>query len=125
MMSGFYDGVNGHRTYRFAAATLSAAAIVGRVQGPAGKVGRVIGFEYVVTTTTTTNPAVITVDTNAGLTGPFTSSVPVATAPAAGAATAAQMKAGAELPADTVIEIASDGGPGAGAADLNVTIAWY
>jgi hypothetical protein len=125
MMSGFYDGVNGHRTYRIAAATLSSAAVVGRVQGPAGKVGRVTGWEYVVTTSTTTGAASMTVDTNAGLTAPFTTSIPVATAPAAGAATAAQLSAGDELPADTIIEIASDGGPAAGAADLLLTIQWY
>lgn len=123
-MSGFYDGVNGHRTYRFDALTLSAVAVIGRIQGPAGKVGRVTGFEYVVTTTTTTAAAAITIGEN-GAAAPFTGSIPVATAPAAGAATAAQLKAGSELPADTIIEIASDGGPGAGAADLLVTVQWY
>ena len=125
-MSGTgYDKAQSLRTYRFEAETLSAAAVLQRFQGPAGKRGRVVGFEYVVTTTTTTAAAAITVDTNAGLTGPFTGSVPVATAPAAGAATAAQLKAGAELPADTIIEVASDGGPGAGAADLILTVQWY
>lgn len=124
-MSSFYDGVDGRRTYRFAAATLSSAAVVGRIQGPAGKVGRVVGLEYVLTTGTTTNPTVVTIDTVAGLTAPFAATIPVLAINLGGSATEAEVKAGAELPADTVATIASDGGAAAGAGDLNVTVAWY
>ena len=52
-MSGYSNGQQ--ITYKFAAATLSAAAIVGRFVGPAGKTGRVVSAEALVTTTTTTN----------------------------------------------------------------------
>jgi hypothetical protein len=131
--SNFYDGAES-RTYRFAAATLSAAAVVGRFQGPAGKVGRVRGAEYIVTTTTTTAAAAVTIGVN-GAVAPATMTVPVATAPAGGAMTDAQVKAAGaavvagtndvELTADTIIEVASDGGPGAGAADLIVHVDWF
>ena len=125
-MSGTgYDKAQSLRTYRLPAAAIAGGGVLGRFQGPAGKAGRVVGFEYVVTTTTTTAASVITVDTNAGLTAPFSSSVPVATAPAGGAASLAELKAGAELPADTLIEVQSDGGSAAGAADLQVTVQWY
>ncbi|MHC4362439.1 MAG: hypothetical protein ACYSTZ_06395, partial [Planctomycetota bacterium] len=80
--SNFYDGADS-RTYRFPAATLSAAAVVGRFQGPAGKVGRVRGAEYIVTTTTTTAAAAVTIGVN-GAVAPATMTVPVATAPAGG-----------------------------------------
>ena len=125
-MSGTgYDKAQMLRTYSFPAETVSAAAVLQRIQGPAGKRGRVVGFEYMVTTTVTTAPASITVDTNAGLTAPFTGLVADQAANLGGAATAAQLKAGEELPADTVIEVAAGGEAGAGAADLHVTIQWY
>lgn len=124
-MSGFYDGVSGHQTYRFAAATLSSAATIGRIQGPAGKVGRVTGFEYVLTTATTVAATAVTIDTVAGLTAPFALSIPVKAINLGGSCTAANLKAGAELPADTIATIATDGGCTAGAGDLNVTVQWY
>jgi hypothetical protein len=123
-MSSFYDGVNGRRTYRFSALTVSGGAIIGRVQGPAGKVGRVVGFEYILTTGVTVAAAGITVGEN-GAAAPFTTSMPIAAINTGGAATATQFKAGSELPADTVIEIADDGAATAGAADIALTIAWY
>lgn len=128
-MSGTgYDKAQGLRTYRFAAATISAAGVIGRVIGPAGKRGRVIGAEYVVTTDVTVAASVLTVDTNAGLVSPFSFGVEVAAANAGGAATKAELDAqdvDAELPADTTIEIQTDGGSTAGAVDLALTIQWY
>lgn len=128
-MSGFYDGVSGHRTYAIGfggtAIAFDTVTAYGSISGPAGKVGRVVGFEYVVTVTTTTNPTVFVLDTAAGLTLPFTTSIPAVTAPAAGAATAAQLKAGAEFPADTPVTIVSDAGAAAGDGYLTITVAWY
>jgi hypothetical protein len=124
-MSGFYDGAAGRRTYLFPAETISSAAVLQRIHGPAGRIGRIVGFEYMITTTVTTAAPTITVDTNAGLTAPFATTVAVAAANNGGAATAAQLSAGDELPADTTIEISSDAVAGAGAADLILTVAWY
>lgn len=124
-MSGFYDGLEGRRTYRFAALTVSSAAVIGRIRGPAGKVGRVVGFEYILTTGVTVGAAAIDIDTAAGLTAPFATTMPIAAVNTGGAATAAQFKAGSELPADTVVEMSASAAPTAGAADIVVTIAWY
>ena len=125
-MSGTgYDKAQNQRTYRFPAAAIAAAGVLGRVIGPAGRRGRVIGAEYVVTTGITGAASAITVDTNAGLTGPFTFDAEVAGVNSGGVASAAELKAGAELPADTVIEVQTDGGASAGAADLVITIQWY
>lgn len=124
-MSGFYDGVDGRRTYRFPAATLSAAATVGRIQGPAGKVGRVVGLEYVLTLGTTVAVTNVSVDTVAGLVAPVSVAIPVLAINLGGAAAAAELKAGDELPADTVANVDTDGGCTAGAGDLIVTVQWY
>ena len=134
MSDGFYDGGRNRRTYTFPAAVLSAAAVVGRFQGPAGLVGRVRGIEYLITTGVTVAPALVTVGNNAAV-NPSSISVEVAAADTGGAATAAEKKAfGAEvvagtndveLAADTVVEVASDGGATAGAADLHITVDWF
>ncbi len=87
-MSGNYDGVNGHRTYAIGlggtAIAFDTVTAYGSISGPAGKKGRVVGFEYVVTVSTTAAVTVFVLDTAAGLTAPFTTSIPIATAPAAG-----------------------------------------
>lgn len=128
-MSGFYDGSKGRRTYSFglggAVVAFDTVTAYGQISGPAGKVGRVVGFEWVVSVTTTTNPTVFDIDTAGGLTLPFTTSIPAITAPAAGAASAAEFSAGAELPADTPIVITSDAGAAAGDGYLSITVVWY
>ena len=97
----------------------------GSISGPPGKVGRVVAFEYVVTVDTTVAATVFVLDTAAGLTSPFTTSIPIATAPAAGAASAAELAAGDELPADTPVTIVSDAGATAGDGYLSITVVWY
>ena len=123
-MSGFYDGKN-RRTYRFPAVAIDTAAIFGRFQGPAGKVGRVRGIEYVLTAATTVAASTLTVDTVAGLTTPITCPVPVKAINLGGATTKALLKAGSDLPADTVVTVESDGGATAGDGDVIVTVDWY
>lgn len=135
-MSGqFYDNAL-RETYRVKAATISAAAVIDRFIGPAGKRGRVVNVAHVVTTDVTVAASNITVGNN-GATNPVTHVVPVSTANSGAAIPAASLKgqvegsdglaAGeiAELAADTVVEVASDGGSTAGAVDLLVTVDWF
>jgi hypothetical protein len=127
-MSGFYDGSKGRRTYNFGGTVpvaLDTDTVLGQISGPAGKVGRVVGFEWIVSVETTTNPTVIDIDTAGGLTLPFTTSIPASAAGTAGAATKAELKAGAELPADTPVLINSDAGAAAGDGYVAVTVVWY
>lgn len=113
-------------SYRFAAVTMAGgAAVLGRLQGPIGKAGRVASLTYLVTTGVTVAANTITIDTNAGITTPVTLSVPVASANAGGSATKAVLAAQTELPADTVVEVQSAGASTAGAADLNLSIDWF
>lgn len=112
-------------SYRFAAVTVSAAGVLGRMAGPAGRAGRVLNISAVVTTDVTVAPALITVDTNAGLTDPASLTLPVAAANAVAGSLQADTEGASELPADTAIELQSDGGATAGAADITVTIGWF
>jgi hypothetical protein len=129
----FYDNADS-RTYRFPAATLSAAAVVGRFQGPAGKVGRVRGIEYMTTTGITVAASLVTVGVN-GAVAPASISIPVTAINLGGAMSDDEVKAAGaeevagtndvELTADTTIEVASDGGSTAGAADLIIKVDWF
>lgn len=122
------------RTYRFPAVTVSAAAVIGRIAGPAGKVGRVRGIEFLVTTGVTVAAALVSVGVN-GATLPASISIPVTAVNLGGGQTAAEIKAAGaeevvgvndvELTADTTIEVASDGGSTAGAVDLIVKVDWF
>jgi hypothetical protein len=119
-------------TYQFPAAVLTAAAVVGRFIGPAGKVGRVTNLAHVITTDTDAATA-LAVDTNAGLAAPVTQAVANAPGQYTGAAVSRTLDAGSggivsqtELPADTVVEVqVTDATPTAGAGDITVTVEWY
>lgn len=134
MSGNFYDGLADRRCYVFPAATVSGAAVVGRFQGPPGKIGRVRGIGYAITTDVTVAAANITVGIN-GAVAPATVQIPVAAVGVCGEMSAANLAAAGaaevagtndvELHADTTIEVASDGGATAGAADLVVTVDWF
>lgn len=123
-------------TYRFAAATISAAAVVGRFVGPVGKRGRVANVSTVVTTGVTDLAGTITVGNN-GAANPVTITVPVSSAnavlaiPASGLALQVEGSDGLstgeikELVANTLVEVAAGGECTAGAADIIVTVDWY
>jgi len=135
MSSQFYDNAL-RETYRVKAATVSGAAVVDSFIGPAGKVGRIVNVSHVVTTDVTVAAANITVGNN-GASNPVTHDIPVSVAGAAEAIPAADLKGQVDgtdglaageialLAADTLVEVASDGGATAGAADLLVTVDWY
>lgn len=110
-------------TYRFATATLSSAAIVGRLVGPSGKEGRLIDVACVVTTGVT--DAAVTVDV--GLTADVDAFGTLSVAIGAANTVANGMTRGTDndIPADTVVEVSANGECTAGAGDLLVTIAWY
>ena len=133
-MGNFYDGAYQRRTYQFLNAAVDTGTILGRLRGPAGKVGRVRGMEYIIINDTTTAVSVITCGVN-GATLPAAMTIPVAVADLGGAMTAAQITAAGaievagvndvELTADTVVDITTDQGADAGDADITVTIDWF
>ena len=128
MSAQFYDNAI-RETYRFPAAAVDTAGVFGRFIGPSGKTGRVVNISHIVINDITVAAAVVDVDTNAGLTTPAQHTIPVSSANAGASATPGNvtngLAAASELPADTVVEVASDGGATAGDADVIVTVDWY
>lgn len=112
-------------SYRFDAVTVSTAGVLGRMAGPSGRAGRVLSIAAVVTTDVTVAASVLSVDTNAGLADPATLTLPVGAANTVAGSLQADTEGASELPADTAIELQSDGGSTAGAADVTVTIGWF
>ena len=115
-----------YTTYRYAAATLSAAATVGRFIGPEGKRGRIVGAEVITTTATTVAACALQVGPAGGTaTANLDMSIPVTAINLGHQATKAEIDAGATMAADTVHNVSSDGGCTAGAGDLVITVAWF
>jgi hypothetical protein len=109
--------------YRFPAAVLLSAAVVGRIVSPSGMAGRIVDVSYVITTATTVAASVLSVGVS-GTPAEFgTLSVPVASANAGG--NGATLVQNHQIDAGEVVEISTDGGSTAGAADLLVTVAWF
>ena len=135
-MSGqFYDGGKLSRTYGPITGDFTGAANVdASIQGPAGKIGRLRGVEYILAAGVTVAASAITVGEN-GATAPAQCTVPIAAISTGGAMSAADLAAAGavavagvndvELPADTVIELGNTGGATAGSGDYYVTIDWF
>jgi hypothetical protein len=113
-------------SYYLPAAAIAAGGVLGSFVGPKGKVGRVANVSYVLTTAATVADSVLTVGPNGAatpvsLTVPFTGSAIGAN----DATTSADLYGQVELAADTVVEVASDGGSTAGVGNIVVTVDWY
>ncbi|MCH8177389.1 MAG: hypothetical protein IIC09_04175 [Proteobacteria bacterium] len=119
-MGGYSNGQQ--ITYKFAAAALSSATIVGRFIGPAGKTGRVVSAEALITTTTTTNPTLVLIGNSGDPNAYLTLTVAAHAANLGDNANARGVDN--RIDADTVVEVAVDGGADAGAADLTITVEW-
>lgn len=115
-------------THSRAISALSSSAEKARFRGPIGMKGRVVSVSGVITTSVTTAAAPLTLGSGADADAYLTTSVPVGTAPLGFSATKAQLQAGgavAEIPADTDVLITAGGSAGAGAATVDVVVAWY
>jgi len=110
-------------TYKFPAATLSAAAIVGRIQAPSGMKGRVVDVSCVTTTATTVAACTVDVGTAGDEAAYATQAIPV-TAINLGVNGNTSV-AGHEIPEGTLVEVSANGECTAGAGDLTVIIDWY
>ena len=113
-------------SYYLPAADIAGGGVLGNFVGPKGKVGRVANVSYVLTVAATVADSDLTVGPNGAAT-PVTVTVPF-TASAIGSndATAqADLKGQTDLAADTVVEVASDGGSTAGTGNIVVTVDWF
>lgn len=127
MAGNFYD--NPERTLiHLDVNTFATAGDKATVVGPAGKVGRVTRLGVGLTTAATVADTVLTLDTVT----PSLTNVPTLTIPFTGSAigdnvecTRAQLNSFDELPADSVLQLNSDGGSTAGAGSITLQIDWY
>lgn len=110
-------------TYRFPAQTLTTGATLGRIIGPKGKHGRVNAVGVVVTTGVTVAATTVTVGTEADVDAYASLTVPVTAANLG--VNGPTLVSGHELPADTIVAVATGGGCTAGAGDILVIIDWY
>lgn len=108
--------------YRFPAATLSSAAVIGRIQGPSGMTGTLVDVSVIVTTGVTVAANTIDVGTSADPDAAGTLTVPVSAANSG--TNGATLVEGAQLVADGVVEVSTNGECTAGAADVLVAINW-
>lgn len=113
-------------TYKFpASAVLSTAGVAGRLIGPAGKRGRVLGCQGILTTATTGAASQILVGTAADPDANLVVDVPVQAINTGVQASDANIRAGALLDADTVYQVSGDGAATAGAADITLVVGWF
>lgn len=117
-------------THSRAITALNSSAEKARFRGPPGLRGKVVSLSGTITTSVTTAAAPLTLGSAADADAYLTTSVPVGVAPLGFAATAAQLQASGaathkEIPADTDVLITAGGAAGAGAATVDVVIAWY
>ena len=110
-------------TYRFPAAVLSSAAIVGRIQAPAGMRGRVVDVSCVTTTATTVAACTVDIGTSGAVAAYGTQTIPVTAINLGvnGFVGVAQH----EIPEGTLVEVSANGECTAGAGDLLIIIDWY
>lgn len=112
--------------YRFAAATLSSAATIGRIIGPSGKTGRLVDICSVVTTGVTDASNTVTVGTAGDPDAYGTLTVIVSAANAVQNGATLVTTAGANtLAADTLHVVNTGGECTAGAGDILVVIDWF
>lgn len=98
------------------------ASVKHRVQGPPGSTGRLVGMCGVISTTLTGSNSLIRVGSAAD---PDAYGTLTLVAGAVGVAVATFTRGVLErIPADAVVQIDSDGGSTAGAADLTIDIDW-
>jgi hypothetical protein len=111
--------------YRFPAGSLTSAATLGRIVGPRGKTGRLMGIGAVVTTGVTVAASSVRVGVVDAETKYGTLSVPISSANSVhNNATINPIDANL-IPANTVVNVGSGGGATAGAADILVYIDWF
>lgn len=109
--------------YRFPAASVASAAVVGRIVGPAGKKGVVVSVGSVVTTGVTDAAGTVKIGSATDDDAYGVHTMPVSSANAV--ANSFTPVFNHEAPADAVILVTAGGEPTAGAGDLLVGVNWY
>ena len=112
-------------TYTLENATISAAAVLLHLVGPAGKQGRIVDIGFVTTTATTGAATELRVGTVADPDAYAVLSVPIQAINAVTTDATVYLTGHNLMPAGTYFQVASDGGSTAGAGTIIVTIDWF
>jgi len=112
-------------TYTFDTKTLSSAAQIGQMAGPAGLQGRVHSVNAVLTTATTVAASVISIGDNSDVDEYATLAVPIALIDTIHNASVSLTDDDNLIAADTIVTLETDGGCTAGAATVAVVIDWF
>jgi len=115
-----------HATYKFPAATLSGAAIVGRIPSPIGAIGEVTSVAVLCTTNLTGSEGTLTIGRSGNSNAYGTLTLPNTSADSQvdGAFTKPYQFGVIPRAGGEVIEVAAGGEPTAGAGDIYVTVKW-
>lgn len=106
-------------------AAVSSAADVFSIVGPKGKKGKVVGLSVVTKVATTVAVDALELGTQADPDAIGSFAIPITAINLAIQPTYAQLKAFAELAADTVYVLSGGGLATAGNLDITLTVAWY
>jgi len=106
-------------------ASVSNAADVFQISGPAGKTGRVVAMSMATSTATTAAASKLELGTQADADALGAFDVAVTAINLAIQPTAAEIRAFDDLAADTVYVLRGNGAATAGALDIALTIAWF
>lgn len=127
MAGQFYD--NPERTViHLEAAAVATGGDLATVVGPAGKRGRVTRLDVVTTTAFTVADSVLSLDTiTPSLATPVTLTLAFSGSGAGDVTRVSQatLDAATEIPADSPLQLNSDGGSTAGAGSITLQIDWY
>lgn len=113
---------NGLTAHRFSALTLSTAAVIGRIYGPAGAKGKVVGVSTIVTTAITAAATTVKIGTASDDDAFGTLTAPISSVNAG--ANVVVDGVDSDVAADTMILVTAGGESTAGAADVVVYIQW-
>lgn len=109
--------------YRFPAAAIDTAAVIGNIVGPAGKQGKVTGVAYYITVATTVAASTISIGDGTDVDAYVTMAVPIASIGDTGNTIVDGVDS--TIDADSLVVVQSDGGATAGDGDILVYINWY
>jgi hypothetical protein len=113
-------------TYRWLAnASVSTAAAIGYIKGPAGMRGKILNLSFMTTTATTVAASTIMVGNDGDADSILTLDVPVAAAKLGTAIPREDLIALTDLSADTVYLVSGGGEATAGAGDVTLTVGWF
>jgi len=113
------------QAYTFPGVAIDTAAVFGRIAGPEGKTGRLVGISTVITTGTSVAASELRVGDASDPDKYGTAAIAVLSADAVSTAFTDLTSDDNLITADTIVEMSSDGGATAGDGTVVIYINWF